>query len=562
MAEYTSKLTEARGAQMFPTFAPAELERLGRFGARTSIAAGEAVIAAGDVGHGLMLVLAGQVEMTQTDELGRKTLMAIHHRGSFLGELAELSGRPSLVDGTAATAVEAVVIPPAQMHALLIAEAELGETIMRALILRRLALIEAAAGGLVVVGPAGHADVLRLDDFLRRAAHPHRRIDTDTDPAGAALLERFHISPDHLPIVVCPGGEFLRNPSETELAACLGMVQALDPTTVWDVAIVGAGPAGLASAVYASSEGLSVLAIDSRAFGGQAGASARIENYLGFPTGISGMSLMSRAFNQAEKFGVEMAIPRSATALARDEAGLRLTLNTGEVVRARSVVIASGVRYRRLSADNLEAFEGGSVHYWASPLEARLCAGQDVALVGGGNSAGQAVVYLASQVKKVWLLVRAEGLEASMSRYLVDRIKGLANVELVTQTELTHLQGSDGSLEAVTWRNVQTGAETRMPIRHVFLFIGADPCTAWLEGSGVSLDERGFVLAGADLSERHRPMATSVAGVFAVGDIRSGSVKRVAASVGEGAQVIAALHAYLADADRAGAALRPTGAAV
>jgi thioredoxin reductase (NADPH) len=554
MEQVSSELIETRGRQMFPTLGAAELGRLERFGERRAYGAGEAVVKVGEAGHGLILILAGQVEMSQSDELGGRDLIVTHGPGSFLGEVGQLSGRPSLVDGVAATEVEAVVIDPAHLHALLIAEAELGEVIMRALILRRVALIETAAGGAVVVGPAGHADVLRLDDFLRRAGFPHRRLDTKSDPEAAVLLERFAIDTEDLPIVVCPGGRFLRNPSEGELAACLGMVGPIDQSKLWDVAIVGAGPAGLASAVYAASEGLSVIALDSRSFGGQAGASARIENYLGFPTGISGMSLMARAYNQAQKFGVEMVIPRQAVALARAADGLRLTLSEGETVRARSVVVAAGARYRRLAAANLAAFEGAFVHYWASPLEGRLCAGQEVALVGGGNSAGQAVVYLAGQAKKVSMLIRAGGLEASMSRYLIDRIAGLANVELVTQVEVTDLEGEDGRLDSVVWRDIRGGVETRRPIRHLFLFIGADPCTGWLEGSGVALDERGFVRAGDALSDRHRPMETSLPGVFAVGDIRSGSVKRLAAAVGEGAQAVAALHAYLADADRAEAA--------
>ncbi len=367
-----------------------------------------------------------------------------------------------------------------------------------------------------------------------------------------ALIERFHLDPGQLPVVLCPTGALLRNPGEVELARCIGLVGTIDPNRLYDVAIVGAGPAGLAAAVYAASEGLSALVFDSRAFGGQAGASSRIENYLGFPTGITGMALMARAYNQAQKFGAEMAIPdevASQSGMIRSRARFALMLANDEFVSARSVVIASGARYRRLRVANLDAFEGSSVHYWASPLEGKLCAGQEVALVGAGNSAGQAVVYLASQVAKVWVLVRGASLAASMSRYLVDRINGLANVEVVTGAEVSRLEGENGKLEAVHWRLGGSGEEVRRPIGHLFLFIGAEPNTNWLAGSGVTLDAKGFVVTGAGAIGDRGLLETSRPGVFAIGDVRSGSVKRVAASVGEGAQVVAALHAFLGVAD-------------
>jgi thioredoxin reductase (NADPH) len=477
-----------------------------------------------------------------------------------MGELAQLAGQRALVDAHAQEPVEALIIRPERLRALLIAEAELGERIMRALILRRMGLIETGAGGPVIVGRAGNGDVLRLEGFLRRNGHPRQRLDPETDPEAKALIERFHVDPGELPIVLCPSGELLRNPSENELARCIGLVGPIDPNRVYDVAIVGAGPAGLAAAVYAGSEGLSVLVLDCRAFGGQAGASARIENYLGFPTGITGMALMARAYNQARKFGVEMAIPDEVIGLEapdhRDTGRFVLKLSNNERVSARSVVIASGARYRQLAVDGLESFEAASVHYWASPLEAKLCVGQEVALVGAGNSAGQAAVYLASQVSKVWLLVRGRGLASSMSRYLVDRIAGLSNVEVLTKTSITRLEGHDGMLEAIRWR-AGTGEEVRHPIQHLFLFIGAEPNTNWLSGSDVALDQKGFVLTGADTSENRHPLETSRAGVFAIGDVRSGSVKRVASAVGEGAQVVATLHRVLAAArGTAGGAVR------
>jgi thioredoxin reductase (NADPH) len=341
----------------------------------------------------------------------------------------------------------------------------------------------------------------------------------------------------------------LRNPGEDELARCLGLVRAIDPNRLYDVAVIGAGPAGLATAVYAASEGLSVLVLDCRAFGGQAGASARIENYLGFPTGITGIALMARAYNQAQKFGAEMAIPDEVSALSAPDgaaSGFVLDLHNGEKVRTRSVVIASGARYRRLAVENLHEFEGSSVHYWATPLEARLCANQEVALVGAGNSAGQAAVFLAGQGVKVRMLVRRPDLSETMSRYLVDRIESLANVQVEGGCAVSGLEGSNGILEAVRWRRSGSGEEVRRPISHMFLFIGAEPNTDWLASSDIKLDGKGFVVTGEDASGDRHALETSRRGVFAIGDVRAKSIKRVAAAVGEGAQVVAALHSYLA----------------
>jgi thioredoxin reductase (NADPH) len=358
--------------------------------------------------------------------------------------------------------------------------------------------------------------------------------------------------------VLCPNGRLLRNPGDNELARCIGLMRPIDATKLYDVAIVGAGPAGLAAAVYAASEGLSVIVLDCRAFGGQAGASSRIENYLGFPTGISGMALMARAYNQAQKFGAELAIPDQVNRLGNSagESGTNYTLAIGEdeTLQARAVVVASGARYRRLDVANLAQFEGSSVHYWVSPVEARLCAGQQVALVGAGNSAGQAAVYLAVNVKKVWMLARGKSIEATMSRYLCERIRAQANIEVLNQTEITSLQGHDGNLQHVRWRTRGSGEETTHPIRHLFLFIGADPNTDWLAECDVALDAKGFVRTGSDHGADRHALETSRAGVFAIGDVRSGSVKRVAAAVGEGAQVVAAIHAYLSRIDAAATA--------
>ena len=541
-------IIDTRRHQMFPVLETTDIERVRRFGKVRAYRAGEALVQVGHVGPGLTIILTGRVDVTQHDESGRRRHIVTHGPGSFMGELAQLAGRPALVDAHAQEEVEALIIAPGELRALLIAEAELGEHVMRALILRRVGLLETGAGGPVIVGRPQNADVLRLEGFLRRNGHPYQRLDAETDAEAKALIERFHVDTGQLPIVLCPRGELLRNPTESELARCIGLLGPIDPNRLYDVVIVGAGPAGLAGAVYAGSEGMSVLVLDCRAFGGQAGASARIENYLGFPTGISGMALMARAYNQAQKFGVEMAIPDEAIELNPSGGGENgpfvLKLSNSERAMARAIVIATGARYRRLAVDGLEAFEGASVHYWASPLEAKLCSGQEVALIGAGNSAGQAAVYLASHVAKVWLLVRGPDLAASMSRYLVDRIAGLSNVEVLTQTNVTGLEGRGGVLEAIRWRQ-KSGADVRKPIAHLFLFIGADPNTQWLSGSGVALDAKGFVLTGGDCNESRNPLETSRRGVFAIGDVRSGSVKRVAAAVGEGAQVVAVLHAAL-----------------
>jgi thioredoxin reductase (NADPH) len=551
MAAFSSSTIDARRNQMFPRLAPGDIDRIRRFGVLCTYRKGDALARVGEPNHGLTIILSGTVEVTSDDQLGARNTIVVHDTGSFLGELAQLSGRPSLVDADARETVEALVITPDRLRALIIAEAEIGERLMRAMILRRVGLLETSSGGPIIMGRPQQGDALRLAGFLRRNGHPHQLLDIDNDAAAKTLVEKFHIDPGELPIVLCPDGQILRNPTEIALARCLGMARPVNATRIYDVAVVGAGPAGLATAVYAASEGLSVLVLDCRSFGGQAGASARIENYLGFPTGISGMALMARAYNQAQKFGVDMAIPNEATTLTRGGDKLfRLGLQKGEQATARSVVIATGARYRNLAVENLDAFEMSSIHYWASPLEARLCGGQEIALVGAGNSAGQAAVYLASQAKKVWMIVRGKSLAATMSRYLVDRIEGLPNVEVLTETQITALSGHDGILERVCWRN-RAGQETTLPIRHVFLFIGADPNTDWLAATGVALDGKGFILTGPESGTQRRSHETSVEGVFAIGDVRAGSTKRVAAGVGEGAQVVATLHAFLSEAGAA-----------
>jgi thioredoxin reductase (NADPH) len=473
-----------------------------------------------------------------------------HGPGNVSAELSQLSGRPSFVDTVAVGATNTLEIPAAKVHGLLTAEAALGEKLMRALILRRVALIESGAGGPVLVGGASAPDVARLRNFLTRNGIPHQLLDPETDSDAQAFIARHAPEPQQLPLAVCPNGDVLRNPGHAELARCLGMLDSEPADAVYDVAIAGAGPAGLAAAVYASSEGLSVLVVDSRAFGGQAGASARIENYLGFPTGISGQALAGRAYTQALKFGARMLIPVQAVRFdcnpAERSEPMVLNLDDGRAVRARSFVIASGARYRRPECTNLQLMEGRGVWYWASPIEAKLCAGEEVVVVGGGNSAGQAAVYLSGHASKVWMLVRGAGLRASMSSYLVDRIAGTPNIELLAHTEVTGLQGTrESGVTAVTWRSRDVDGPQTRPIRHVFLFLGAEPNTDWLKDCAVAVDGQGFVTTAQDPV---LPLQTSVPGVFAIGDVRAGSVKRVGAAIGEGAAVVAQIHNYLASA--------------
>jgi thioredoxin reductase (NADPH) len=543
MSDKRQTVLDTRGPQMFPRLSDDEIARLSKFGEPRSYQAGNYIVRVGERGPGLMLVLSGQVEVTRR-ERGESIHIVTHERGNFMGELAQLSGRPYLVDEKALTDVEAVAIAPDRLRALLIAEADLGERIMRALILRRVGLIETGAGP-IIIGDPGDADVLRLVNFLRRNGHPYQQLDPAEDNCAGTLVERFHVETEEMPIVLCPAGQLLRNPGEDQIARCVGLVGAIDGNKLYDVIVIGAGPAGLATSVYGASEGLSVLAIDCRSFGGQAGASARIENYLGFPTGISGMALMGRAFSQAQKFGVEVAIPDEAVKLQCGNDPCLVQLKTGERVRARTVVIATGARYRRLGVERLDEFEGSSVHYWASPLEADLCASQEVALVGGGNSAGQATVFLATRARHVTLIARRP-LSETMSQYLLERIAAQPNIDVVTGCEISALEGAGGALEAVRWRDRSSGTVTRRAVRYLFSFIGAEPNTDWLAASGLKLDDRGFVLTGDEIEEGRLPLETSRPGVFAVGDVRACSVKRVAASVGDGAQVVASIHAYLA----------------
>lgn len=542
----------SRRHQMFPVLPAVDIARVLRFGSRQTYSAGDRLVESGKPGQGLFLILDGAVTISQRDGLGHVVPVVRQTAGQFIGEVGTLSGRPALVDAIAEGVVEALLVRPPALRSLIVAEADLGERLMRALILRRVALIEQGASGPVLLGDPQSADSVRLQSFLQRNGHPFHVVDAAGDADAAALLEQYGAAPGE-PLVVCPDGSVLLNPDNAALARCIGMVDSDERAQVFDVAVVGAGPAGLATAVYAASEGLSVIVIDCRAFGGQAGASARIENYFGFPTGISGQALAGRGFVQAQKFGAEMLIPAKVTSMGPAPSGegraWMLALEDGRAIRARAVVVASGARYRRPAVARLGEFEGHGVWYWASAIEARMCRNREVALVGAGNSAGQAAVFLAGVASHVHMLVRGPGLAATMSRYLIDRIEAADNVTVRTRTELTALHGDrTQGLQGVTWRSAEGDAEH--PIRHLFLFVGAEPEADWLKGCGAAVDANGFVLTGAQARAQAdaelASLESSLPGVFAVGDVRSGSVKRVGGAIGEGAAAVAQIHRFLA----------------
>jgi thioredoxin reductase (NADPH) len=549
-------LVETRRDQVFPVLTKDQIQQARRFASAPPkrFSQSEPLFHAGERNTPAFIVLDGDVEVYRRDGLGRESLITAHGKGAITGEISQLAGRATLAEGRAgAQGCEVLAFDAAHLRALIIGSAELGEIIMRAFILRRTALIADGGAGSILVGHGSEANLLRLHGFLAGNGYPYTIIDVDRDEDGRATVERLGLVESDLPVLICPNGTLFKRPSEAEAAQCLGITPELDPNVTYDVAVVGAGPAGLATAVYAASEGLSVLVLEGRGFGGQAGASARIENYLGFPTGISGHALTARAFTQAQKFGAEIAIPIEVLNLTCEGDGatrrFNLDLSNGQRMTARSVVIASGVRYRRPAVENLSRYEGSGVSYWASPIEAKLCAGSDVALVGAGNSAGQAVAYLSPWVKHLHLIVRAEGLEASMSRYLIDRIDALPNVTKHFCTEVQQIiDGPGETIGSVVVRHKNGNTTEEIFVGHLFLFIGADPNTDWLKSCNIEVDDKGFIVTGggatADPAAR-APLETSVAGVFAIGDVRASSTKRVASAVGEGAQVVAAIHALL-----------------
>jgi len=538
-----------RGHQVYPVLAEDDIKRIRRFATERSWHDGDFVFRALVDSPGMVVVLAGQLRCSRSNALGHRVEVHLFEAGQFTGEVSQLSGRPPLVDGVAVGRLEALVLDPEALRALLMAEAVLGERVMRAFMLRRARLIGEQPTGPILIGPPGHPRLFELESFLSRNAQPYTRRDPASDLEAAELV-REHWRQEHdWPLVAMPDGFVIKNPSLLEMGRFLGTLPRITREMVYDVLVVGAGPAGLATAVYAASEGLSVMVLEQRAYGGQAGASARIENFFGFPTGISGHALVSRAFVQASKFGAEIAIPASAMRLQCNERPLRIELEDGSCARGRSVVLAAGARYRKPELTELARFEGRGVYYWASPVEAKVCRQQEVVLVGGGNSAGQAAVYLSMHARTVHLMVRGNGLEASMSSYLIERIAATPNIVLHTRLELAALEGDDTGLERVHCRSRSGGAPRVFDTHHLFLFIGADPNSDWLLECGVALDRKGFVLTGYEATGRHgeRELETSVAGVFAVGDLRAASTKRVAAAAGEGAAVVAQIHRYLAE---------------
>jgi thioredoxin reductase (NADPH) len=539
---------------MFPSLNPAQIARIEAIGKRRDVTVGEVLFQPGEQNGCFFVVLSGAVEVTRPLGDG-EVPVTVHHAGDFTGEINMLSARRSLVRGRVVEAGTVLVVDRDDLRLLVQRDSQLSEILMRAFILRRVGLIAEGNNDLVLMGSRHSAPTMRLQEFLSRNGQPFTYQDVETEPGVQTLLDRFQIGVNEVPVVLCAGGHVLRNPSIEILADKLGLTTVFNPETVRDVVIVGAGPAGLAAAVYAASEGLDVLVLESTAPGGQAGTSSRIENYLGFPTGITGQALAGRARTQAEKFGAEISVGRTVVRLDCDSKPYQLFLSDGEVVRTRTIVVATGVQYRRPSLPGLERFEGTGVLYSATHLEGQLCRGEEIAVVGGGNSAGQAAVYLSDIASHVNVLVRGPGLAESMSRYLVQRIEGSPNITLRTRTSIDKLDGSD-FLESVRWQHLDTGSAETRSIRHVFMMTGANPNTTWLKGC-VRMDDKAFVKTGSDLqaedlTEARWPLArppqlmeTSIPGVFAVGDVRANSVKRVASAVGEGSICVQLLHRTL-----------------
>ncbi len=546
----------SRLEKMFPVLSPEQIERVASHGSTRQVAADEILCEAGDKNVPFFVVTKGQVEIVRPST-SDSTFIVQHGPGHFTGEVNMLSGRPTIVRPRVTEPGEVIVLAREELLALVQTDSEIGEILMRAFILRRVELIAQEIGDVVVLGSVHSAATLRTREFLTRNGHPHSYVDLERDHGVQSFLDQFHVSAADIPVVVCRGEKVLRNPTHREIAECLGYNDAIDQSEVRDLVIVGAGPAGLAAAVYGASEGLGVLVLESCAPGGQAGSSSKIENYLGFPTGISGQELTGRAYNQAQKFGAELMAATGARRLICDRGRYAVELEGGSRVTARSLIIATGARYRKLALPNLAQFEGTGVYYGATFMEAQLCSDEEVVVVGGGNSAGQAAVFLSQSSRRVHMMVRSTGLAESMSRYLIRRIDNNPQIELYTETELTALEGDD-HLERVRWRDNRTGREETHLIRHVFLMTGASPSTGWLSEC-LTLDAKGFIKTGPDLSKEELEAAdwplkrlpylleTSRPRIFAVGDVRSGNVKRVASAVGEGSIAVSFVHRALAE---------------
>lgn len=541
--------------QTFPTLTQTQIARLLPYGKVRNVELGEILFEPGDSNIPFFVLLSGRMEIVQPDLNGER-LITTHDPGAFTGEITMISGRSALVRGRVTEAGEFLELTSDQLRTLIARDAELSEIVMRAFILRRIALINRGFGNLILMGSRHSANTLRLREFLGRNGQPYTYVDLDTDSTSQELLDRFHVTIEEIPVVICSGRDVMRNPSNQELADCLGFNASIDGTHLRDVIIVGAGPAGLAAAVYAASEGLDVLVIETASPGGQAGSSSKIENYLGFPTGVSGQELANRASTQALKFGAQMVVAHTVTSLNCSRRPYEVVLDDGRQVATRSIVISTGAQYNKPELANLSRFEGQGVYYGATYIEAQLCGDEDAIVIGGGNSAGQAAVYMAQTGRKVYMLVRRGELSSTMSRYLIQRIEENPAIELHCDTEIIAMDG-DSHLERVTWKNSKTGERETRPIRHVFIMTGASPRTDWLQGC-VALDDKGFILTGYDLDNTRlkskwplprspHMLETSLPGVFAVGDVRAGNVKRVASAVGEGAIAVHLVHRVLAE---------------
>jgi thioredoxin reductase (NADPH) len=545
--------------RMFPTLSAAQIARLAEAGRLRRVMDGEVLVAAGERPTHFFVVTAGHLEIIRRAGDGEQVVAATGP-GQFTGEMSMLSGRPGLVEVRAGEAGEVIDVDRDCLLSIVQTDSELSEILMRAFILRRVELIAQGLGDVILIGSDHSPGTLRIKEFLTRNGHPHAYIDLDRDADVQDLLDRFHIDVADVPVLICRGSIVLRNPTNEKIADCLGFNAAIDATHVRDLVVIGAGPAGLAAAVYGASEGLDVLVLESDSPGGQAGTSSLIENYLGFPTGISGQELAARAYTQAQKFGAQVMVAKGGGGLACARQPYAVEIDDGPPVPARTIIIATGAEYRRLAVEDLPRYECSGVYYGATFLEAQLCRDEEVVVVGGGNSAGQAAVFLAQTARRVHMLVRSDGLASRMSRYLIRRIEQNPAIALRTNTEIVALEGADG-VERVVWRDRSTAETETHDIRHIFVMTGADPVTDWLDGC-VALDARGFIRTGPDLTAHDLAAAawpharlphlleTSLPGVFAVGDVRGGSIKRVASAVGEGSIAIAFVHQVLGEQGR------------
>jgi thioredoxin reductase (NADPH) len=546
-------LTSSRIEKIFPKLTPEQIRRIAAYGRMRSVQVGEILIEQGDTSVPFFVVITGEVEIVRPFD-AHETLVTVHGYGEFTGEVNMLSGRRSFFRARVTKPGEVIELGHQQMLTLVQTDAELSDILMRAFILRRVELIAAGVGDIVLIGSTHSAGTLRIKEFLMRNGHPYSYIDLEHDPDVQNLLDSSQISASEIPVLICRGQVVLRNPANQQIADCLGFNESIDQTQMRDLVVIGAGPSGLASAVYGASEGLDVVVLETGSPGGQAGSSSRIENYLGFPTGISGQDLAGRAYVQAQKFGARILIAK-ATRLICDRIPNIVELENGARISTRTIVIATGAQYRKLPLENLSRFEGAGVYHGATFMEAQLCGGEEVIVVGGGNSAGQAAVFLAQTTKHVHMLIRSSGLAATMSRYLVRRIENSPAITLRPQTEIVAVEGGN-HLDSVYWRNSQTGQIEKHQISHVFVMTGADPNTCWLDGC-IALDDKGFIKTGPDLSTENlstrgwplmrQPylLETNLPGVFAVGDVRGGSIKRVASAVGEGSIAISFVHQVL-----------------